>query len=93
MTTIDVSAFYLSGLTSVTIGNGITSIGAAAFRDCKSLTRVKVLATTPPTIQLNTFDGNPSTCIYEVPAASVETYKAATNWSKYASQIVASEEF
>jgi hypothetical protein len=94
LTSIPSDAFRdCSAVTDITIGESVTSISSNAFYGCKATQRVKILATTPPTIQSNTFYNVPSTCIYEVPAASVETYKAATNWSKYASQIVASEEF
>ena len=33
---------YCSGLTSVTIGNGVTSIGNSAFSSCSSLTSVTI---------------------------------------------------
>lgn len=64
-----------------------------AFCRCTKLKRVVLHSETPPTIQSNTFRSVPTTCIYEVPADSVEAYKAATNWSTLADQIVASEEF
>lgn len=47
-------------------------------------------ATTPPTISNQVFSYAPS--IIKVPASSVEAYKAATNWSTYASIITAIEE-
>ena len=34
--------YYCSGLTSVTIGNSVTSIGQDAFRDCSGLTSVTI---------------------------------------------------
>ena len=80
-------------LTIIEIPSGVTSIGNASFRDCISLTKVVVRAETPPTIYTESFKGVPTTCIYEVPAASVDAYKAETNWSTLADQIVASEEF
>lgn len=49
-------------------------------------------STTPPTIQANTFGSSDyafnSTCKIIVPAGCGEAYKAATNWAKYADQIV-----
>ena len=43
MVSIDVNAFYnCTKLTSVTIPNGVTSIGYSAFFDCNSLTLVKI---------------------------------------------------
>ena len=44
-------------------------------------------AVTPPTIQNNTFMGLSNTAAFYVPDESVEAYKAATNWSAYASRI------
>lgn len=77
------------GLTNVTIPNGVTSIGNYAFHSCTNLTSVTCLATTPPTLGYNAFlDIGIGSKIY-VPSASVNTYKAATGWSTYASEIEA----
>ena len=83
-------AFQNSSLVNVTIGSGVKTIGAWAF-SCYSLQHIKILATTPPTIQSDSFQNMPSGYVIEVPAASVDAYKSATNWSKL--NIVASEEF
>ena len=89
VTTIGSGAFVnCTGLTSVTIGNGVTTIGQGAFSGCSGLTSVTVQATTPPTLETNAFNTNMNCPIY-VPSASVEAYKAATNWSNYASSIQA----
>jgi len=80
--------YYCSGLTSVTIGSGVTSIGNDAFNLCRGLTSVTIEATTPPTLGTSAFDSTNNCQIY-VPAASVDAYKAATNWSSYASRIQA----
>lgn len=78
-----------SGLTSVTIGNGVTSIGKFAFYDCHALTNITITATTPPTLaNVNAFN-NKNNCPIYVPAASVEAYKAATNWTSLADRIFA----
>ena len=94
VTSIDSRAFYqCTGLTSCTIGSGVTSIGDSAFNKCSGLTSITVEATTPPTLVpyrgvyenfLYTND-----CPILVPAASVDTYKAAEGWSDYASRIQA----
>lgn len=93
VTTIGKWAFVdCISLTSATIGSGITSIGDAAFAyyigGTKPLESVTIQATTPPTLGSNVFYGQTRVVIY-VPAESVEAYKAATNWSSYASRIQA----
>ena len=75
-------------LTSVTIGNGVTSISGGAFQNCSALRSVTVEATTPPTLGSSVFY-NTNNCPIYVPAESVAAYKAATNWSSYASRIQA----
>jgi hypothetical protein len=79
-------------LTIIDIPNRVTSIGNYAFRECWSLARVIMRPITPPTIQAETFTNLPTTCVIEVPAESVEAYKAAPFWSALASQIKAIEE-
>lgn len=92
VTTIGDSMFYKNRtIWNVTIGSGITSIGNSMFYDNFQHKTVTIRATTPPTIKSGTFANTPQTFI--VPAASVEAYKSATNWSQYADKIVASEEF
>jgi len=91
MTSIGNNVFsYCRGLTRVTIGNSVTSIGSGAFNGCSSLTSVIMLSTTPPTIQSSTFPSSFSGTI-TVPAGTGDTYKAATNWSKYSDYIVEAE--
>ena len=75
-----------SSLTSITIGDSVTSIGDYAFRGCSGLTSVIMLSTTPPVISHSTFPSSFSGTI-TVPAGTGDTYKAATNWSKYADKI------
>lgn len=80
--------FYnCNGLTSVTLGNSVAAINSRAFSGCTSLTSITCLATTPPTIQSNTFQNVPADCAIYVPAESVLTYKAANYWSTRASYI------
>ncbi len=77
-----------TSLTSVKIGENVTSIGEFAFWNCRSLTSVYCKATTPPTVGNNIFDTPTSGRKIFVPAASVEAYKTAEGWSRYASDIV-----
>ena len=85
--------YYATGLTSVEIPSGVTSIGHAAFRYCTSLNSITCLATTPPRLvaeseRQRVFEYTNNCPIY-VPVASVDTYKAASGWSTYASRIQA----
>lgn len=73
-------------LTSVTIGSGIEEIESYVFSS-SPLQVITCTATTPPIIDTNTFKNIsmlPSNAVIRVPSASVEAYKAATNWSSYA---------
>lgn len=90
VTTIGANAFSQNNISTLTIGSGVTSICTGAFaksNDSTQFESVTVLATTPPTIEYVTF--NPSleiNAIY-VPAASVNAYKTAQYWSRYADRI------
>ena len=54
----------------------------------RNATSITFLSTTPPTAGINVFENMGNIPIY-VPAESVETYKAATNWVTYADRIQA----
>ena len=87
LTRIDES--FCSGCTaleSVTIPVQITAINYYAFGGCTHLAEVICLPTTPPTLSAAALSNSGITAIY-VPDASVATYKAANNWSTYASII------
>ena len=66
----------------------VESIGRYAFNGSASLLALVVKPATPPTLNSLAFDRAKTTTypIY-VPDASVEAYKAATNWNTYASRI------
>ena len=90
VTTIPTYCFSVcSNITNITLHANITNIGDAAFRFCSNLESVTVLATTPPTLGANVFDSNKSGRKIYVPAASLDAYKSATNWSSYASYMEA----
>ena len=80
--------FYkCSLLTSITLPEGVTSIGDWAFYDCSSLTTVYSKQTTPPTTYNRTFESCTNLNKIYVPTASVDAYKAAAGWSEYADKI------
>lgn len=77
------------GFKEFTIPSQITTLGYETFRKCLSLTTVYVEPTTPPTASGYIFNGCDALAHIYVPSESVETYKTATVWSKYASLIEA----
>lgn len=90
VTSIDSSAFNgCSALTSIDIPSGVTSIGANVLNFCTSLISITVEATTPPTLGYAALDGTHANLVIYVPSESVNAYKTAKNWSKYASKIQA----
>ena len=110
------AAFYCSGLTSVTLPDGLQVIGQSAFSECKSLTSITIpesvteiggyafyscfalstiycKALTPPVDaahvagQWHAFTSIANEYHIYVPMESVEAYKSASGWSKYANCI------
>lgn len=85
--TIGANAFRNTKLISITLPSSITSIGDYAFdTSYGTLSEIRVEALTPPTIGERTFEFATGLNIY-VPEASLEAYRSATNWSKFASYI------
>ena len=92
LTSIESYAFlYCSALTSITLPASLTSIGFRAFRYCRSLKTVTCLAATPPGLGTEAFGNCDALTAIQVPAASVDDYKAAQYWNYYADIIVAIE--
>lgn len=79
-------ATAFSNYTNLTLPSTFTTFGDQYMLD--GLTTVTSKATTPPSAERNQIGGSSLTAIY-VPAASVDTYKAAGGWSNYASRIQA----
>ena len=77
-----------NSLTSITIPESVSTIGDSAFAYCKSLKSVYCKATTPPSLGSDTFEDNWMLSKIYVPTGSVDAYKSATRWSKYANAIV-----
>jgi len=76
-------------ITSLTIGNGVTNIGDYAFSGCLDLSIVTIHAITPPALGENIFADTRPNLQIEVPAASVNAYKAAAGWREFADRIFA----
>jgi len=84
--------FCFSGcesLTSINIPEGVTSLGNSCFYWCTSLTSITVLPAIPPTLGWNVFGGVHTSFNIKVRSPYVDAYKAATNWTEYASKISA----
>ena len=94
VTTIRENAFEnCSGLTSVTIGNSVTSIGMKAFRDCPELLDVYCYAEKVPATESDAFDGSyPENVTLHVPDASIESYKATVPWSSFGKIVALTDE-
>ena len=90
-------AFYgCSALTTVNF-SAVTSIDNYAFSSCSALTVLILRSTTMATLSnTGVFNNTPiasGTGYIYVPAALVDSYKAASNWSTYANQIRAIEDY
>lgn len=87
-----VSFYKCANLVNVTIPSSVTEIVNAGFLGCTSLDYIRMLPTTPPTLesygnkQYNNFN-NSNNCPIYVPAASLTAYQTAPGWSNYASRI------
>ncbi len=89
VTSIETKTFYnCSGLTSVTLPKSITSISSEAFYGCSGLTVVTCHATTPPTIDSNSFSNDTySQATLIVPRNCTNSYLAADSWNKFSTII------
>ena len=92
VSTIGDRAFlYGYSLESIIIPSGVSSIEASTFNSCWGLAICDFTACTsvPSLANTNAFGNVPSDCKIKVPSSLLSSWKAATNWSTYASQIVA----
>ena len=88
-TTIFPNQFYeCYGLSKFIKSGALTSIAASAFYNCWNCKMYIFTETTPPTLaNINAFTGINPICKIYVPDASVEAYKAATNWNNFSAYI------
>ena len=94
VTKIEDWAFYdCNKLTVMTIPSSVATIGEYALNFCTGLTELFVHATTPPSVGTNAFmNVNLAIPVY-VPAASLDTYKAAAGWKDFTNLQPISTEF
>ena len=84
VTTIGNDAFNgCNVMEKITIGSGVTSIGSQAFTGCLNLSPVTCLATTPPTIQSNTFSSWGYYATLRVPKGRKSAYQTANYWKNF----------
>lgn len=92
VTSIGNSIFqFCYSFSSIVIPDSVTRIGLAAFNNCYGMAIYDFTShTSVPTLSATTvFTNIPSDCIIKVPSALYNSWIAATNWSTYASKIVA----
>ena len=80
-----------SELTTVLLPPSLEKIENSAFKECSSLNRITCLATTPPTLGKNVFEGIPEGAFLYVPSASIDLYKEAEQWKDFIIYPVADE--
>lgn len=81
--------YYYDTIEKITLPETVTEIASNGISYVPKLNSLTVLAKTPPTLggSINGNGGGYTAPIY-VPAASVDLYKAATNWSNYDIQAI-----
>ena len=79
-----------SSLKNIKIPKSVTNIAAQAFYECNIMEYYDFTdhESVPTLANTNAFYRIPSDCEIRVPMALVDEWKAATNWSTYADQIV-----
>ena len=88
MTTIPEYAFsHCTVLTRVEIPANIEQIKGFAFFECEELETIIVYRETPPALIATGFDRISDAAKFYVPDDSVDLYKQASIWSRYASRI------
>ena len=82
---------YCSSLASVIIPDGVTSISGNAFSSCSGMRYYdfSVCTDVPTLTNTNAFNSIPSDCQMLIPTALYDEWSTATNWTTYASYMVA----
>ena len=72
------------GLTSVTIGNSVTSIGEKAFEGCLAIREIRCNASAPPALGDDTFYGLSTNHVkLYVPKGCKDAYAFAQGWKEF----------
>lgn len=72
-----------------TIGLNVSSILASGLAGLSACNELICLPVSPPSlINASALSGLKSTCVIKVPAASLNAYQTAANWSAFASQMI-----
>lgn len=78
-----------SCLDQFSIPSTVTSIAANTFNGCASMQHLYCYPQSPPSVaNANAFSGLNASCVIHVPNGKLNTYKTASIWSTYASQMV-----
>lgn len=77
-----------NGVSYITIEGTYVTIYGSAFNNCTRLKKITVKSQIPPIMDGAAFEDT-NNCPICVPSGSVEAYKAAEGWSRYASRIQA----
>ena len=73
----------------VKLPSTLTLIYGNSLRELTRCEEIILYATTPPGLDSSAFTGLNTACIFKVPNASVDAYRAASGWSAFASRIQA----
>lgn len=70
-------------LKDVTLPGSVREISATAFHGCNSLTEINVINPIPAVIESETFSACEASATLNVPAGSIEAYRAHPYWGKF----------
>ena len=70
-------------LKDVTLPGSVRKISATAFKGCSALTGINVINPIPAVIESETFSACEASATLNVPAGSIEAYKAHPYWGKF----------
>lgn len=74
-------------IANVDLPSTLTRFTGYCFYLMPAISKVRIFATTPPTVANNTLGGIPTRVQFYVPDAALETYKSNASWGAYSSRI------